>query len=187
MSLYSSNLSLHSLGVKLKPVIAQPILGVLFAAGAVYEFIRVGASGIWYNLSGYALVVGIPVAAWSGIFVADILIRRIAYHEISLSRSYGFYKTFNFSNLIGWLLSSAVGLGLVKSGLPEFTWTGYLIKYVGKEEFWVNTSVAVIASFALALLFPVILGIPRIKRQEQEVLAIEARRDDLKDVLGLVD
>ncbi|MFM6971352.1 MAG: purine-cytosine permease family protein [Rhodoluna sp.] len=187
MSLYASNLSLHSLGVKLKPAIAQPILGLIFVGGAIYEFIRVGASGIWYNLSGYALVIGIPVAAWSGIFVADILIRRIAYHEISLSRSYGFYKTFNVANLIGWLVASAAGLGLIKSELPEFTWTGYLIQYVGREEFWVNTSVALVASFALALLFPVALGIPRIKRQEQEVLAIEARRDDLKDVLGLVD
>jgi hypothetical protein len=34
---------------------------------------------------------------------------------------------------------------------------------------------------------PVAFGIPRIKRQESEVLAIEARRDDLKDIFGLVD
>ena len=44
-----------------------------------------------------------------------------------------------------------------------------------------------LAKFAVGLLLPVFFGIPRVKRQEQEVLAIEARRNDLRDVLGLVD
>lgn len=187
MSLYSSNLSLHSLGAKLKPVIAQPLLGMLFLVLACYGLVRLGEAGVWFNLAGYAMVAAVPVAAWSGIFAADILIRRIAYHEVSLSRSYGFYKSVNIVNLLGWLLATAIGLGLVRSELVEFSWTGYLSNYFVNSDFWQLSSAGVIIALAIGLLLPVIFGIPRIKRQEAEVLAIEARRDDLKDIFGLVE
>jgi purine-cytosine permease-like protein len=185
MSLYSSNLSLHSLGAKLKPAIAQPLLGAVFLALACYGLVRLGEAGVWFNLAGYAMVAAVPVAAWAGIFAADILIRRIAYHEVSLSRSYGFYKSINVINLLGWLLATAVGLGLVRSELVEFSWTGYLSDYFVNSDFWQLSSAGVIIALAIGLLLPVIFGIPRIKRQESEVLAIEARRDDLKDIFGL--
>jgi len=187
MSLYSSNLSLHSLGAKLKPALAQPLLGAVFLALACYGLVRLGEAGIWFNLAGYAMVAAVPVAAWAGIFAADILIRRIAYHEVSLSRSYGFYKSVNIINLLGWLLATAIGLGLVRSELVEFSWTGYLSDYFVNSDFWQLSSAGVIIALAIGLLLPVIFGIPRIKRQEAEVLAIEARRDDLKDIFGLVE
>lgn len=187
MALYSANLSLHSIGAKLKPVVAQPILGIVFLAVAVYGLIRLGEAGVWFNLAGYAMIAAVPVAAWSGIFAADILIRRIAYHEVSLNRAYGFYKSINIINLLGWLLATAIGLGLVRSELVEFRWTGYLLPYFANADFWQLSSAGVIIALALGLLLPVAFGIPRIKRQEKEVVAIESRRDDLKDIFALVD
>lgn len=185
MALYSSNLSLHSIGVKIKPAIAQPLLAILFLAVAGYLLIRLGEAGLWYNLSGYALMIAVPVAAWAGIFAADILIRRIAYHEVSLSRAYGFYKSFNLVNLIGWAIATAVGFGLVRSELVEFSWTGYLAEQLGSVDFWQSSSAGIVIALAIGLLLPVIFGIPRIKRQEAEVLAIESRRDDLKNIFDL--
>ena len=38
------------------------------------------------------------------------------------------------------------------------------------------------AAGVVGLLGPLLLGIPRIKRQEREVLSIEARRRDLADI-----
>lgn len=168
-------------------MIAQPLLGTLFLVLACYGLVRLGEAGVWFNLAGYAMVAAVPVAAWSGIFAADILIRRIAYHEVSLSRSYGFYKSVNIVNLLGWLLATAIGLGLVRSELVEFSWTGYLSNYFVNSDFWQLSSAGVIIALAIGLLLPVIFGIPRIKRQEAEVLAIEARRDDLKDIFSLVE
>lgn len=185
MSLYSSNLSLHSIGAKLQPAFAQPLLGSLSIALAVAGFVYI--SNIWDALTGYALALAVPVAAWSGIFVSDILIRRIAYHEISLSRGYGFYKSVNVVNLSGWVLAIAIGYGLTYIDQPGFGWTGFLADLLVNQVFWKTTSLGVIISFAIGTLLPVLFGIPRIKRQESEVLAIEARRDDLKDIFGLVD
>ena len=184
MSIYTANLSLHALGAKLKPAVAAPIIGVLavaIAAAGVY-FI----SDLWRFIADYALVAAVPVAAWSGIFTSDILIRRIAYHEISLSRGYGFYKSINYVNLIGWLLATALGFGFTYINQSGFAWTGFIADQLVNQEFWSTTSFGIVIAFAFASLLPVVLGIPRIKRQESEVLAIESRRDDLKDIFGLV-
>lgn len=185
MSLYSSNLSLHSIGAKLRPALAQPILGAVSLTAAILSVIFV--PNIWELFADYALIIGVPVAAWSGIFVSDILIRRIAYHEISLSRGYGFYKSVNWVNLSAWVVAIAIGFGLIYSDQPGFGWLGYFADLMVNQEFWATTSFGIIISFAFGSLMPVVAGIPRIKRQEAEVLAIESRRDDLKDIFGLAD
>lgn len=187
MSLRSSSMSFESVALKVKPSIASPIIAVGAFGLAVAGFSYLGASGFWFNLHGYAIFLAVPVAAWSGIFVADVLIRRIAYHEVSLSRSYGFYKAVNLTNTLGWLAAVALGWGLLKSDLVEFSWLGYFADLTSNSEFWAQSNFGVVIAFAIGLLLPVSAGIPRIKRQEQEVLAIEARRNDLKNVLGMVD
>nr|MBP7818950.1 hypothetical protein [Rhodoluna sp.] len=187
MALRSSSMSFESVQLKFKASLATPIIATVSIALAVVGLSRLGASGFWFNLHGYALFLAVPVAAWSGIFVSDVLIRRIAYHEVSLSRGYGFYKAINLTNTIGWLVAVTLGWGLLKSELIEFKWLGYLADLTANAEFWSQSNFGVVIAFAIGLLLPVAAGIPRIKRQEQEVLAIEARRNDLRDVLGLVD
>jgi purine-cytosine permease-like protein len=185
MSLYSSNLGLHSIGARTHPGYAQPILGLIGLTGAFFAVVYI--EDLWGTIAGYAMIAAVPVAAWSGIFITDVLIRRIAYHEISLSRGYGFYKSVNLVNIIGWAISTAIGLGLIYSEQPGFAWTGYLADLMINTEFWASSSFGIVIAFSVACLLPVLFGIPRIKRQESEVLAIESRRDDLKDVLGLAD
>ena len=187
MSLRSSSMSFESIRLKVKVSLATPVIASIAVGLAVLGLSRLGAIGFWLNLHGYALFLAVPVAAWSGIFVSDVLIRRIAYHEVSLSRSYGFYKGANLTNLIGWVFAVIVGWGLLPSNLVEFQWLGFLSDFSSNQEFWSQSNFGVVIAFAIGLLLPVAAGIPRIKNQEAEVLAIEARRNDLKDVLGLVD
>jgi hypothetical protein len=187
MTLRSSSMSFESIQLKFKASIATPVIAALAVNLAVFGFSYLGASGFWFNLMGYALFLAVPVAAWTGIFVSDVLIRRIAYHEVSLSRSYGFYKAINLTNTLGWVLAVSVGWGLLKSDLIEFGWLGFLADLSSNAEFWAQSNFGIVITFAFGLLLPVALGIPRIKRQEREVLAIEARRNDLRDVLGVVD
>jgi nucleobase:cation symporter-1, NCS1 family len=185
MSLRSSSKSFESVQLKLKAAVASPVIALLAISLAVLGLARLGSMGFWFNLHGYSLFLAVPVAAWSGVFVSDVLIRRIAYHEVSLSRGYGFYKSLNLTNVLGWLLAVALGWGLLKSDLVEFQWLGYLADFASNSEFWAQSNFGVVIAFALGLLLPVVAGIPRIKRQEAEVLLIEARRNDLKNVLGL--
>jgi hypothetical protein len=81
----------------------------------------------------------------------------------------------------------ALGFGLIYSEQLGFTWTGYLADLMVNQDFWRATSFGIIIAFAFGTLLPLVFGIPRIKRQESEALAIEARRDDLKDIFGLAD
>jgi purine-cytosine permease-like protein len=187
MSLRSSSMSFESIQLKFKVSIATPVIATLTTLLAVVGLARLGSAGFWFNLNGYALVLAVPVAAWSGVFVSDVLIRRIAYHEVSLSRGYGFYKSVNPVNLMGWALAVFLGWGLLRSQLVEFQWLGFLSNFASNSQFWAQSNFGVVIAFAIGLLLPVVGGIPRIKKQEAEVLLIEARRNDLKNVLGLVD
>jgi nucleobase:cation symporter-1, NCS1 family len=187
MSLRSSSMSFDSIHLGLKVSVTTPIIAICAVGLSVLGLSRLGASGFWLNLDGYAIFLAVPVAAWSGIFLSDVLIRRIAYHEVSLSRGYGFYKSINFVNFFGWVAAVIIGWGLLGSQLVEFQWLGYIARATANFEFWSQSHFGVVIAFAIGLLLPVAAGIPRIKRQEAEVLAIEARRNDLRDVLGLVD
>ena len=187
MTLRSSSMSFESIQLKLKPGFATPIIAVVAVLLAIFGLGYLGTAGFWFNLHGYALFLAVPVAAWSGVFVSDVLVRRIAYHEVSLSRGYGFYKAVNPANLAGWLAAVVRGWGLLRSGLIEFQWLGYLSDYASNYRFWEQSNLGVVIAFAIGLLLPVSLGIPRIKRQEAEVLLIESRRNDLRDVLELID
>lgn len=187
MSLRSSSMSFDSIHLGLKVSVTTPIIAICAVGLSVLGLSRLGASGFWLNLDGYAIFLAVPVAAWSGIFLSDVLIRRIAYHEVSLSRGYGFYKSINFINFFGWVAAVIIGWGLLGSQLVEFQWVGYIARATANFEFWSQSHFGVVIAFAIGLLLPVAAGIPRVKRQEAEVLAIEARRNDLRDVLGLVD
>ncbi|MEY4993045.1 MAG: hypothetical protein RIS82_167 [Actinomycetota bacterium] len=189
MSMYSTNHALHAIGMKLPPRLAQPLLGaiLLLALLLIFWVTKPEPSFSWSVITDYAIFLAVPVAAWSGIFSADVLIRRIAYHEVSLSRTYGFYKRINIANLAGWVIASAIGFGLVDSSAPGIGWTGYLAVGLVNPEFWLSTNFGVVVALALGVLMPVMIGIPRIKKQEAEVLAIEARRTELLGVLGELD
>lgn len=179
MALYSANLGFQAVGVPLKASVGAGVsaLLALVLAGFGFDWWTVG--GIWNNLAGLAVFLGVPVAAWSGIFIADVLMRRIAYHEVSLSRSYGFYKSFNLTNLTGWIIASAVGAAMVEVHLFGLRLTGiWIIEPAGS----ISANLGLFVAGFIGLLFPLLFGYRRIKGQEKEVLAIEARRKDLADI-----
>jgi len=108
----------------------------------------------------------VPVAAWLGIFAADTLVRRIAYHEISLTRSYGFYGNYNLMNLAGWVFASTIGLGMISSSLQEFSWVGFLAKHAVNPAFWATSNLGVAAASQLEfwLLFALVCRELSVKR-----------------------
>jgi purine-cytosine permease-like protein len=161
--MYATSVSFASINLKLRPAISQPILFAITIASAVFvsQFV---------NLSFAAVI----IFAWAGIFVGDVAIRKIAYHEVSLARDYGFYRAWNWVNISGFLVAVATGLGLVSNVEGIWSWTGY----ISDSYFNVGIYIAPLVSF----LFPILFGRKRIKLQEQEVLKIESRRHDLINV-----
>jgi purine-cytosine permease-like protein len=179
MSLYSANLGMQAIGLKLKAATGASVLAALawLIAGLGYPLLAQG--GVWQNLAGLALGFGVPVAAWAGVFVADVLLRRIAYHEVSLSRAYGFYGSANWVNLAFWLVAVVLGYAMTAADLFGTRIEGALIVEPAGA---LTANLGLFAAGVVGLLGPLLLGIPRIKRQEREVLSIEARRRDLADI-----
>ena len=179
MALYSANLSFQALGLKLSAAQGASIVAIAAVAVAGFGFSWWRIGGVWQNLAGLAVFVGVPVAAWAGVFIADILLRRIAYHEVSLSRSYGFYKANNWTNMLGWVIAVAIGSSMVEVHLFGVTLTGW---FIYEPAGVLTANLGLFVAGLIGFTFPILFGRARIQAQESEVLATEARRRDLANI-----
>ena len=179
MAVYSTNLGFQAVGLRLKPAVGAFVLAglTLVIAGLGYGVWLVG--GIWQNLAGLATVFGVPAAAWAGVFIGDVLLRRIAYHEVSLVRSYGFYRAFNWTNLTAFVIACAIGAAMVRTELFGVTFTGLLVIAPAGS---LSANLGLFVAGVVGLCAPLLFGLPRIKEQEREVLQTESRRGALADI-----
>jgi hypothetical protein len=167
-----------AIGVGLGKTLSVSLVSIIVLVATLVAIAN-GANA-WQLLKDYSPLVGVVLLAWAGLFVSEVLIRRIAYHEVSLQRSYGIYKAVNWVSVSGFLAAVCLGFGLVtSSGLP---WLGFLVRFMPIGSIWHEAQLGFALSFFIAALIPVLFGIGRIKRQEAEVLAIENRKNDLANV-----
>jgi hypothetical protein len=115
--------------------------------------------------------------------VADALVRTRGYHEVSLTRDYGFYGRVNIANAIGFVLAIALGFGYLNGGPQLSMWTGYLGDLTPEIFELAGSNIGIAMAFGLALLFPVVFGIPKIRKQEQNLAELDERREELKQFL----
>jgi hypothetical protein len=105
------------------------------------------------------------------IFVSDALARTRGYHEVSLTREYGFYGKFNFVNALGFLLAVALGFGYLNGGPQLSSWTGYLGDLTPEIFDLAGSSIGIAMAFGLAALLPVVLGIPELGSKSETLLS----------------
>ena len=178
--LYSTSVSLSAVSIRIKPAFSQPLLVVVTFAIA-FTATTFSTATFAELIDGVIAISGVVVFAWAGVFIADVTLRKIAYHEVSLTRDYGFYKAANFVNLGAFVFAVALGLGFVSSTLVGFGWLGYLSDLVSAEA-WSDANIGAAIALGFSVLFPILFGRKRIRDQEAEVLAIEARKLDLEHV-----
>ena len=155
-------------------VVATVLLLVLFAQQPESQQVT--------YLSNIFVLVAAVTAGWIGIFAADVAIRRQAYHELSLSRSYGLYKKFNILALITWVLTLAVAVAFIPVTLFGFDFMGFALPYLGLEANIGSAAIGYLATVTFGMLLTFAIRIPQIRKQEREVLELEARRDQLNDI-----
>jgi purine-cytosine permease-like protein len=178
--LYSLSVGLAAISIKLRRYVSQPIVLVL-ALATTFALTQLSVISSVKLLLAVSAIAAVLVFSWAGIFVSDVALRRIAYHEVSLTRDYGFYRAINVVNLVGFALAATLGLAFVSSETPGFEWLGFIAKPIGAGD-WATTNVGVLLALGFASLFPLLFGRKRIKEQELEVLKIEARKNDLDGV-----
>ena len=187
--LYLVTASVYSLSgnligiVKIPGWLAALVVSLLVLAGVIFASYLVAASTLQESVLEVVLLAGVVAAAWAGIFVSDALTRTRGYHEVSLTREYGFYGKINFVNVLGFLLAVALGYGYLNGGPQLSSWTGYLGNFTPGIFELVGSNIGIAMAFGLAALLPVALGIPRIKKQERKLAELDQRRQELKEFL----
>lgn len=181
-SLYSLSGNLIGI-VKIPGWVAALLVSVLVIASVLVPSYFVAASTLHESVIELVLLSGVVAAAWAGIFVSDALARTRGYHEVSLTREYGFYGKFNFVNALGFLLAVALGFGYLNGGPQLSSWTGYLGDFTPEIFDLAGSSIGIAMAFGLAALLPVVLGIPRIRKQERNLAELDQRRQELKEFL----
>jgi nucleobase:cation symporter-1, NCS1 family len=181
-SLYS--LSGNLIGIARIPGWVAALLGaVLILATVLVPSLLVAVSTLHESVLELVLLAAVVAAAWSGVFISDALVRTRGYHEVSLTREYGFYGRFNLANTFGFLLAIALGFGYLNGGPQLSSWTGFLGDFTPEIFAIAGSNIGIAMAFGLAALFPVIFGIPRIKKQERNLAELDQRRQELKEFL----
>ncbi len=186
-SLYSLSGSLTALGSSLRAGWGVLILGILVLGTVLGSSYLIPVSILLDWTFELVLLAGVIAASWSGIFLADALSRSRGYHEVSLTREYGFYGRVNVANSIGFVLAVALGFGYL-NGVGQLSfWAGYLGDLTPQIYEVAGSYIGVAMAFGLAFLVPVLFGIPKIKRQEQNLLELDQRRQELKEFLDAAE
>lgn len=162
--------------------ILKVLLGLVVMAFAIFLDLSTSPTMLLANITAVLPLAGIPVAAWLGIFTMDTIIRKTDFHMVSLDKNYGFYGGWNLANLLGWLYATAMGFGLIQSNLSGFTWVGYLAVWLPISDSLLTANLGVWVALAIGLLVPLVMGIHRIRNQEEETIAIAARRTELAEL-----
>ncbi len=156
LGIYSSGLTLISLGIRIARPAAAGIDGLILTLGTIWVvFVSDDFLGPFQS---FLITLGVPLAAWAGILIADILRRRKDYDEDALFDARGRYGSWDWVSIGTMVVASIIGWGFVVNGFAEDApwnnWQGYLLGLVGgKEGEWAYANLGVF--FALVVSFVV--------------------------------
>jgi nucleobase:cation symporter-1, NCS1 family len=166
LNLYSSGLALVSMGVPVKRYQAAIIDSIIMFGGAIY--IVWVADNFFYPVQGFLITLGVPVAVWSSIFVADVLIRKKAYSEKDLFDPSGVYGSIKKGSIALMIVGSIIGWGFVTNTFaPWLQWQGYFLDLIGgKDGPWAYSNVGVIFALLFGFFGHLVLARGKIRAQE---------------------
>jgi nucleobase:cation symporter-1, NCS1 family len=167
LDIYSSGLNLLTLGVRIPRYVAAGIDGVLMVLGTIY--VVWVASDFLGPFQGFLITLGVPLAAWCGIFLADLYLRRGRYAEAELFSPDGRYGAVNSGAVGTMVVATLVGWGLVTNTYASWlTWQGYLLGPLGlggKDGAWAFANLGVLAALVLGAVGYAATGAGRVRRQ----------------------
>lgn len=167
LGIYSSGLTLLSLGINIPRPAAAAVDGVILTVGTIVVVFF--ATSFIGPFQSFLITLGVPMASWAGILIADILRRRADYDESALFDSRGRYGAFDWTSIITMIVATAIGWGLVMNQIPDTGWNdwqGYLLDLFGWREDWGYANLGVLFSLVGSFLVTFFARAGKIRRQE---------------------
>ncbi len=166
LDLYSSGITLVSIGLPVRRHVAASIDATIMLIGTIY-FVWI-APNFSTPFQGFLITLGVPIAVWSTIFVADILMRKVDYAEAELFSTTGRYGIYNFRSMGLVIFGTIVGWGFVTNSLASWlSWQGYFMGLIGgKGGAWAGANVGVIIALVIGFVGHILLSRTSIKKQE---------------------
>jgi NCS1 family nucleobase:cation symporter-1 len=169
LDIYSSGLALLSAGIPIPRYVAAMIDGLVMIAGAIY--VAFFANGFVGPFEAFLITLGVPIAAWCGIFIADILLRKKSYAEADLYNQKGRYGDVRWLAILLMVVGTAVGWGLVvntDSAVGWLNWQGYLFGPADGafRSNWAYANLGVLAALVIGFVGTLIFGRAAIRNQE---------------------
>lgn len=170
LGIYSSGLTLISLGIRIPRPMAAGIDGVILTAGTIWVVFF--AQDFLGPFQSFLITLGVPLASWAGILIADIITRKRAYDEQALFDPRGIYGSFDWVSIGTLVVASVIGWGLVLNGFAEEApwnnWQGYLLDLVGGQDgVWAYSNLGVLIALVLSFVVTLFARRSRIRRQEE--------------------
>jgi nucleobase:cation symporter-1, NCS1 family len=177
LDIYSSGLALLTLGLRVPRYVAAGVDGVLMVLGAIYVVFV--ADDFIGPFMGFLITIGVPIAAWAGIFIADLLLRRSDYADRDLYDRAGRYGDVRWSAVAVLVVGTVAGWGLVTNTFADWLkWQGFLLKPVGlggKSGAWAYANLGVAAALLIGFLGWLLLGAATVRRQEAVPARVTSR------------
>jgi len=120
---------------------------------------------------GFLITLGVPVAAWAGVMMVDIALRRRDYADAELYDRNGRYGSVRWPSVLLVLVGTAVGWGLVVNTYADWLgWQGYLMSAFGlggKDGAWAYANLGVLVALVIGALGTLLFNRAEIRAQER--------------------
>jgi purine-cytosine permease-like protein len=177
LDIYSSGLALLSAGIRIPRPVAAGVDGVVMIIGTIA--VAFFATDFIAPFQAFLITLGVPIAAWAGVFLADVVLRRRDYANRELYDPRGRYGDVNWLAIGLVVLGTVLGWGLVTNtlGVPAWlNWQGYLLAPFGlggRTGAWQYANLGVLISLAVGFLGTLAFGRGAVRRQEAQPLPVE--------------
>ncbi|WP_328525993.1 purine-cytosine permease family protein [Kribbella sp. NBC_00359] len=168
LDIYSSGLALLSLGLPVPRYVAAFIDGLVMIAGTVYVVFYGGE--FLGQFQGFLITLGVPIAAWCGIMLADIATRHRDYTDDDLYTPIGRYGDVRWLPVLTMIVATGIGWGLVTNTFASWlTWQGYLLGPFGlggKTGDWAFANLGVLVALVAGFVVQRFAGASAVRQQE---------------------